>query len=83
MIIDGKMGPIVLSTFSSLNMTNSCYMTLFPVVFALQDSWIHISTVNSSNNTSNIEPSIDDLFGVRTVLGVPNVDLDNCYIQFW
>ena len=79
-MIDGKMRPIALSIFSFLNMTNSCYMTLFPAVLALWNFWIHISITNSSDNVSNIELSIDDLFDIRTILDISNVDPDNCYI---
>ena len=79
-MIDGEMGPIALNTFSPLNSTNSCYMTPFPVILVLQDIWIHVCTMNSSDNAFYIELSIDDLLSIRTILGVPNIDPDNCYI---
>jgi len=63
-------------------MAYSCYMTPFPTILALRNSWIHISSLNCSNEASYIEASVYDLFCIRTTLRVPNVDPDDRHVGF-
>ena len=45
-------------------MTYKGGMILFPEIFVLRDTGVHICTVNSSNVTSNIEAHIDQHFSI-------------------
>jgi len=57
-------------------------MTLFSVVFTLQDSRVRISRPNSCNISSNVEAPINEFFGFYTTLSIPDVNLYNHYVQF-
>ena len=57
-------------------------MSPFPIVFTLRNTWVHVSTTNCSNIASNIEASIDEIFGFGTTLYIPNVKPYDDHIQF-
>jgi len=57
-------------------------MSLFPTVFTLRNTWVHVSTMNCSDVASNVEVSIDETFGFETTLNVSNIEPYNGYIQF-
>jgi len=46
-------------------------MTLFPAVFALRNTRVHICTINGYNIASNVKASVK----------VPNIYLDNGHIR--
>ena len=52
-----------------------------PAILALEDTKAHIGTPHYSDNISNVKSSVDDFFGIVTVLVIPNVDSDNSHIQ--
>ena len=52
-------------------------------VLALQNTGVHISTINGSNKAADIEVVIDELLGCQIALGVLYIYLDNCQIGFW
>ena len=80
-IIISMMGTIALSVFRSLNTTYSCQVTLLPAIFVLGDARVYVGTSHCSDNVSDIESSVDDSFGIATILVVPNIDLDNCHVR--
>jgi len=55
-------------------------MTPLPTILALGDARVHVGTPNYSSYISNIETPVDNFLGVVTILVVPNVDLDYCYV---
>ena len=73
---------IPLNTFSTLNSACTSRMFLFPTIFALRYSWIHIGFMNCSNVTSNIEAMIDKFSCFFTVLNVPNIKPYDGHVQF-
>ena len=76
-VVDCLVRPIVLDTLGPLNATNTCCVTPLPTVLALWNTWVHVSIMYDSNETPNVELSIDNSFGLRTILGVPCINPDN------
>jgi len=76
------MRPIALDTLGPLNVTNACCMFPLPTVLTLWNTWVHISTMYYGDETPYIEASIDDSFGLGTILSVPYVDLYDGHIRF-
>ena len=74
---------ITLDVPRALEATSEGGMSPLSVVLALQDSRIHIHTSNGSNITTNIKASIDECFGQRTTLRIPDVNPNNSHVQFW
>ena len=73
---------IALDTFGLLNVANTRCVTPLPTVLTLQDTWVHIGTIYCNNETSNIKLSVDNSFGLETILSVPYINPDDSYIQF-
>ena len=74
------------TTFDTSHILNSactCSVTPLPTILILWNSWIHIGTTNTSNVPTNIETSVDKSLGLCTTLGIPNINSNNQYIQFW
>ena len=80
MMVISKIWPIAFGVFRTLNTANSCYVSLFPTIFALRSAWVHVSTSHHSNDTSNIELPIDDFFSIITILYIPYINSDNSHI---
>jgi len=76
------MWAITLYTFGLLDSIYTSYMSLFPIIFALEDSWIHICTLNSSNIITHIKTSVDKTFGSGTTLYIPNVKPNDEHVRF-
>ena len=74
---------IALGTPGDIRMATKCWMFPLPTVLALQDTWVHISTFDGSDETSNVEATIDDVLRWRTTLGILDVYLDHCHVWFW
>jgi len=83
LVVDCLVRPIALDTLGPLDVTNTCCMSPLPTVLTLQDIWVHISTTYCSNKTSHIETSIDDSFGLGTILSIPDVNPDDGHVRFW
>jgi len=77
------MRPITLDTLGPLDATNTCYVSLLPTVLILWDTQVHISTIYCSNEISHVEMLIDDSFGSRTILSIPDIDPDDGHVRFW
>ena len=74
------MSSIALSVPGDIRTTTKCQMSPFPTVLALQNTWIHIGTFDGSDETSNVEVTIDDILHQRTTLGISDVQPDHYYI---
>lgn len=71
---------IVFDIFRFLSSVYKDSMFLFPTVLVLENTKIHISLMNSSNVAFYIEATVNKIFGCLYILGVPDVNLNNCYI---
>ena len=75
-----EMRTIALSTFWSLNSTNSSRMTPLPTILALRYTRVYISTSNHNDNVSNVKLPVDNFLGIVAILVVPDVNLNYCHI---
>jgi len=57
-------------------------MTLFPTVFTLWYFRVHISATNCGNETSDIEPSVDEALCFSATLSIPDVDPYSGHVKF-
>ena len=67
----------------TLNSTRKGHMSLFPTIFTLQYTQVHVCPINSSDIASNIEAPIDEFFGFVTTLNVSDIQPDDSYIRLW
>ena len=81
-MVFGKVKAITSHTLRSLYMTDSSYITPLPIILALWYAWVHIYTLNCCNETTNIEPSVNDFLSVGSILHVPNVDPYDSHVRF-
>ena len=79
-VVFGSMGSIVLGAPGDMRMTTKCRMSPLSTVLALQNTWVHVGTFDSSNKMSNVEMTIDDVLHQRTALGIPDVHPDHCHV---
>ena len=64
-----------------MNLVYKCSMFPFPTVFTLEDTKIHIGSIDFSYVTSNIEASsIYQHFHIQATLGVLNVNSYDYYV---
>jgi len=75
-VVFGHMSFIALGTPKDMRATTKCRMSPLPTVLALQNTWVHISTFDSSDETSNVKATIYDVLCQRTTLGIPDVQPD-------
>jgi len=80
-MIGSKVRTIALHTFGPLSVAYASYVALFPTVLALRNSWIHVSSADSSDIAFYVKASVDDFFAIRLVLSIPYVYPDCCHIQ--
>ena len=73
---------IVFDTFGTLNSTQEHRMTLFPAIFTLQYSGVHINISNSCDILSNIEVLVDKALSSTTALNIPNIYPNNRHVRF-
>ena len=71
---------IVLYLFGPLNSAYTGYMILFPAVFTLQHSGVHVCAMNCSNKAANIESLIDKTLGFGTALHISYIDSDDGHV---
>ena len=81
-MVDCLMRTIALDTFGTLDMTNTHYVSPFPTVFTLRNTWVHICTIYCSDETSYIETLVNDQFGFGTILCVPDINPNDGYVWF-
>ena len=81
-MMDCLMRTIVFDTFGTMDTTDTCCMSLFPTVFTLWDTWVHICTTYYSNETFHVEMSVNDWFGLGIVLCVPNINPNDGHVWF-
>ena len=81
-MVFGKVRAITPHTLKSLYTTDSCHMTPLPAVLALWYAWVHICTLNCCDETTNVEPSVNDFLSIGSVLCVPNVNLYDGHVGF-
>jgi len=79
-VVFSHMSSIALGTPGDMRAIAKCRMSSLPTVLALWNAWVHISTFDSSNETSNVEAIIYDVLCQRTTLEIPDVQLDHCNV---
>ncbi len=68
--------------FCPLNSTDANSMAPLPAIFTLGDIQVYVGTSNGSNEPSNIEPLVDEGFGLRTTLSISYVNPYDGYVRF-
>jgi len=81
-MVDGLVWAVAFDTFCFLNSTDANSMAPLPAIFALGNAWVHVGISNGNDEPSNIEPLVDEGFGLRTALGIPYVNLYDGYVRF-
>ena len=79
-VVFGIMSSIALSAPGDVRVTTKCRMSPLPTVFTLRNLWVHVSSMNSCNELSNIKSPIDDVLYARTTLGIPDVHPYYCFV---
>jgi len=52
-------------------------MALLPAIFALENTGVHVSTMNSDNVTANVKASIDEHFCIQAILEISDINPDD------
>ena len=81
-VVDSLVRAIALDTLCPLNSAHTWCMTLFPTVFTLWYSRVHVNITNCGNKTSNVEPSTDEALCFSATLSVPDINPYNGHIGF-
>ena len=79
-VVFSIMSSIALSAPGDVRVTTKCRMSPLPTVFTLRNLWVHVSSMNSCNELSNIKSPIDDVLYARTTLGIPDVHPYYCFV---
>jgi len=61
-------------------MASESNIVLFPVVFSLGYTRVHVCTSNSGNEVTYIEASVNKILHFNTTLDIPNVHPNHHYI---
>ena len=60
-VVFGNVGSIALGTPGDMRATAKCQMSPLPTVLILRDTWVHVGIFDSSDESSNIEVTIDNV----------------------
>ena len=71
---------IAFGTPGDMRATTKCRMSPLPTVLTLWDSWVHVGTFNGSDESSNVEATVNNVLRRRTTLGIPDVHPDHCHV---
>ena len=71
---------ITFDTLWSLNSTRYGGMSLFPTIFTLENTRVHVSSSNGSNILSHIKALINKAFGLTPTLNIPDVNPNDQHI---
>lgn len=75
------MWAVIFNTLHSLNSAWKGSVILFPTVFVLKYSQVHICSLDDGNIVSYIETSINEASCLATTLKVPNIQLHNGHVR--
>jgi len=81
-VVDGLMQTVIFDVLCLLDSANACIAALLPAIFALGNTWIHVGTVNGSNESSYVESLVVKGFGFRAALSIPDVNPYNGHVRF-
>ena len=79
-VVFGNMSSITLCTPGDMRATAECRMTPLPTVLTLWDTWVHVGTFDSSDESSYVKATIDNVLCRRTTLGIPDVYPDHHHV---
>ena len=82
LVINRLVGAITLDTFRPLDFAHTWCMTLFPTVFTLWHSRVHVYTMNCGDEATNVEPPVDKTLSFGFTLCVPDINPDDRHIRF-
>ena len=71
------MWSVTLQAFGYMYMTYEYIMALLPAIFALENTGVHVSTMNSDNVTANVKASIDEHFCIQAILEISDINPDD------
>jgi len=60
-VVFGSVSSIALSVPGDMRTTTKCQMFPLPTVLTLWNTWVHVGTFDSSNESSNVEVTIDNV----------------------
>ena len=76
------MRSIIFDALGVLDPTESHCMTLLLAVFTLRNTWVHICSMNHCDEAPDIEASVDQTFGLKTALDIPDINPNNRHVRF-
>ena len=79
-VVFGIVSFIVLSAPGDMRMTTKYRMPPLPTVLTLWNTWIHVGIFDGSNESSNVEVTIDNVLCQKTALGISDVHPDHCHV---
>jgi len=82
-VVDSLIQAVIFDVLCLLDFANTCSVALFPAIFALGDAWVHISTMNSCDESSYVELLVNEGFSFGATLSILDVDPYDGYVGFW
>ena len=76
------MRSVVFNILRVLDPVESHCMILLPAVFTLRNAWVYICSTNHCDEAPNVEASVNQAFGLRTTLDIPDIDLNDRHVRF-
>ena len=71
---------IAFCTPGDMRTTTECRMSPLPTVLTLWDTWVHVGTFDSSDESSYVEATIDNVLRRKTTLGISDVHPDHRHV---
>jgi len=73
---------IALDIFGTIHMIHKGTVALFPAIFALRDTQVHVCAIDCTNVTFYIKVPINEIFSFKATLSIPYINPDNSHIRF-
>ena len=72
---------ITLNVFQALSSVLKDSVSPLPSVLTLENSWVHVSTMNSDNIATNIKVSINETLSLAPTLNILYIQPNNSHVQ--
>jgi len=79
-VMFGSVSFIALGVPGDMRTTTKYQMFPLPTVLTLWNTWVHVGTFDSSDESSNVEATIDNVLCQRTALGIPYIHPDHHHV---
>jgi len=73
---------IALDIFGTIHMIHKGSVALYPAIFALRDTQVHVCAMNCTNVISYIKGPINKIFSLKATLSISYINPDNSHIRF-